>query len=66
MWIGGGNSNIDKASSGGVYVQVDIKEGVVVSCALNYVFIGEFNSIFLKSSLSVICLCFDRHFNTLL
>lgn len=34
--IGVGDSNIDNASSGGIYAQVDLKEGVVVSCALNY------------------------------
>lgn len=31
-----GDSNIDNASSGGIYVQIDLKEGIVVSCALNH------------------------------
>lgn len=34
--IGVGNSNIDNASSGGIYAQIDVEEGVVISCALNY------------------------------
>lgn len=34
--IGVGESNIDNASSGGIYAQVDLKAGIVTSHALNY------------------------------
>lgn len=34
--MGVGNSNIDNASSGGIYAEVDINEGVVISLAMDY------------------------------